>query len=125
MTPTRIVTNFFDCWAQGREKIFQSMHDYLAPSAVWENVGLSRTVGPEEAEAAFQAFEPMQNCQRIDVEYIAIAEQGEMVLTERIDHLIDAEGNAFASIRVAGILKVEQGKITEWRDYFDATPFAL
>lgn len=124
MSPTETVKAFFARWSQGKESMFRSLHDYLSPEAVWENVGLSRTVGPAEAEAAFRAFGPVQDCQRMDVEYIAVAENGDIVMTERVDHLIDPEGRRFASIRVAGVLKVEGGKITEWRDYFDTIPFA-
>ncbi len=124
MSPTETVKAFFHCWSQGRERMFGSLHDYLSPDAVWENVGLSRTVGPDEAEAAFRAFGPVQDCQRMDVEYIAVAETGDLVMTERVDHVIDKEGKISLSVRVAGVLRVEQGKITEWRDYFDTLPFA-
>ncbi len=52
-----------------------------------------------------------------DVEMLHIAVNGNVVLTERIDTLA---GRFFkAALPLMGVLVVENGKITEWRDYFD------
>lgn len=52
-----------------------------------------------------------------DVDMVNIAADGGVVLTERVDHL---SGRFFrASIPLMGAFVVEDGRITQWRDYFD------
>jgi limonene-1,2-epoxide hydrolase len=52
---------------------------------------------------------------------LAIAVVGRKVLTERVDHMLDADGKKIDLLRVMGIFEVDDnGKITRWRDYFDA-----
>ena len=52
-----------------------------------------------------------------DVEMVNIAVNGNVVLTERVDTLA---GRFFrARLPLMGVLVVKNGKITEWRDYFD------
>ena len=50
---------------------------------------------------------------------IAKDSTGNKVLTERIDHLRNADGDAVMSLAVMGIFEVQGDKITGWRDYFD------
>jgi limonene-1,2-epoxide hydrolase len=123
-TPIETVTAFFRCWSDGIDALYGSLHEYFTPRTVWENVGLSRTVGPAEAEACFRLFEPMKTCLRMDVEMLAITAQGNKVLTERIDRVIGPDGRESATVRVMGTLEVENGRIVAWRDYFDTLPFA-
>jgi limonene-1,2-epoxide hydrolase len=52
-----------------------------------------------------------------------VATVGNTVLTERVDHLVDAAGKTTMSIPLMGIFVVEDGKIAQWRDYFDTAPF--
>jgi limonene-1,2-epoxide hydrolase len=50
---------------------------------------------------------------------INVAVNGNTVLTERMDTFI---GKGFRSeLPVMGVFVVENGQITEWRDYFDWT----
>ena len=123
-TPAETVTAFLMCWNEGVDRIYSSLHEYLAPDGVWENVGLSRTVGPAEAEAVFKSFEPMKTCKRMPVELLAIASVGNKVLTERVDTVIDSSEQVSAVVRCMGTFEVSDGKITAWRDYFDTVPFA-
>lgn len=54
---------------------------------------------------------------RFNVDMINIVSNDEIVMTERLDTL---EGLFYKiDIPLMGILKVEQGQIVEWRDYFD------
>jgi limonene-1,2-epoxide hydrolase len=55
----------------------------------------------------------------IRVENRAVAAAGDKVLTERIDHMVDAAGRTFYSAAVMGIFEIADGKIAAWRDYFD------
>lgn len=123
-TPIETVTDFFKRWSDGIDALYGSLHEYLTPQTIYENVGLSRTVGPAEAETCLRLFEPMKTCLRMDVEMLAIAATGNKVLTERIDRVIGPDGRESATVRVMGTLEVEDGRIVAWRDYFDTVPFA-
>jgi len=123
-TPVETVTAFFRCWSNGMVALYGSLHDYFTSQTVYENIGLSKTIGPVEAEACLRLFEPMKTALRMDVEMLAISAQGNKVLTERIDRVIGADGRVSATVRVMGTLEVENGRIVAWRDYFDTLPFA-
>ena len=58
-------------------------------------------------------------CTEIVYEVLARSESGGTVLTERIDRHLWDDG-ARADIRVMGRFDVVDGRITLWRDYFDA-----
>jgi limonene-1,2-epoxide hydrolase len=123
-SPVETVRAFLAIWSEGPEAIYRALYDYLAPGCVYENIGLSRTVGPAEAHACFAAFGPMKNCLRLDVEILAIAADGDRVLVERIDRVIEHDGRETMAAPVMGIFEVKSGRITAWRDYFDTIPFA-
>jgi limonene-1,2-epoxide hydrolase len=56
---------------------------------------------------------------------VHIAADGPFVLTERFDNAFDADGNVAHAFKVMGILKVEDGRIRWFRDYFyDTAEFA-
>ena len=123
-SPIETVRAFLAIWSEGPEAIYRALYDYLAPDAVYENVGLSCTRGPAEAHACFAAFGPMKNCLRLDVDILAIAACGNRVLVERIDRVIATDGRETLAAPVMGAFEVTDGRITAWRDYFDTLPFA-
>lgn len=124
MNAIETVQAFVDSWKQGRAAINASVHDYMTPDCVYENVGLSKTTGPEEAIAFFDQMATQMPLESITVAMLAIAAQGDEVLTERIDDIKAADGTTLVSLRVMGIFKLRGDKICEWRDYFDTAAFA-
>lgn len=123
-SPIDTVRAFLAIWSDGPEAIYRALYDYLTPDAVYENIGLSRTRGPAEAHACFAAFGPMKNCLRLDVDILTIAADGNRVLVERIDRVIEHDGREAMAAPVMGSFEVQDGRITAWRDYFDTVPFA-
>ena len=80
---------------------------------------MSDTTGVEETVAFVHQFEATTRSSWMRAEMLALAESGNRVLTERIDHLYDADDKLMMSLAVMGIFEVEGDKITGWRDYFD------
>ncbi len=101
-----------------------SFRQYMTADCAYENVGLSSTKGPDEALAFFAGFSQQVPFVAITMDLLSIAVAGDAVLTERIDYLKDAEGKILLTIPLMGIMKIRDGKICEWRDYFDTAPFA-
>ncbi len=87
----------------------------LDGKVVYHNIGLEPAVGREAALAAvkfqFDMFDP------ISFRIRNLAEVGDTVLTERIDE-ITANG-VMAPVPVMGTFEVTDGRIVQWRDYFD------
>ena len=73
--------------------------------------------------ATMQSFIDGFQLDRMVVEFVAIAANGNTVLTERIDHLERADGSKILSLPVSGTLEIVDGKVVRWSDYFDPRPF--
>lgn len=123
-TPTEIVQEFLDRWAVPGD-LEASFRDAFTPATVWENVGLAVTTGAEEAIAFNRTFETQYGLATIKVDMLAIAADGNRVLTERVDHLLRGDGSAIMSARCMGVFEVEQGKIVAWRDFFEPVADAV
>jgi limonene-1,2-epoxide hydrolase len=101
-----------------------SLNQYFSADCRYENVGMSKTVGAAEAIAFFAAFAKQCPFATIDIDMLSIAVSGDTVLMERIDYLKDIDGKTLLTIPLMGVMKVKDGRIYEWRDYFDTAPFA-
>jgi len=55
----------------------------------------------------------------VHVDMLAIAADGNRVLTERLDRLVRADGSEIAAIKAMGIFEVEGNHVVAWRDYAD------
>ena len=60
--------------------------------------------------------------QQVDWEVLNIAENGNVVLTERIDNFVLSDGKHL-SVPVMGTMELQDGRISAWRDYFDLATF--
>ena len=90
----------------------------------WANTGFPTAQGREACLATWDAFHQGSGFTGLTVDWIAAAtaEDGVTVLTERVDHLHDANGKNLLSIPLAGTLVVRDQKIAAWRDYWDPRP---
>ena len=122
MSAEQTVEAFLRAWGGGIDAIRRSFHEHFTDQTVWENVGMSITVGPEQGLSIIDEFERSADMGAIMVEMISIATNGDRVLTERIDRILGKDGSEKLVVRLMGIFEVEEGKITRWRDYFDTAP---
>ncbi|MES2492171.1 MAG: limonene-1,2-epoxide hydrolase family protein [Pseudomonadota bacterium] len=119
--PEQIVTEFLGAWPQSVDTLRGSFHDYLADDVVYENVDLTHTTNRADALHLIDNFLP--GLDHITIDMLAVAVNGNKVLTERIDYLRNKEDEVLSTIRVMGIFEVVDDRITAWRDYFDMRPF--
>jgi limonene-1,2-epoxide hydrolase len=123
LRPASIVEAFLAAWARpGQWR--SALLDYFTSDCVYENVGLSRTVGPEQAIAFVDSFNSKLPFVTMKVEMHRLAESEDVIMTERVDSFYDASGAMIFSLRVMGVFELADGKIAAWRDYFDLSPFA-
>jgi limonene-1,2-epoxide hydrolase len=88
----------------------------IAETCEYDNVPLGKVQGPEGVRAVLEPF----FAPTIENELISLREitSGPVVVLERLDRHLLATG--WVELPVTGIFEVHDGKITLWRDYFDA-----
>ena len=119
-TATETVKAFCVQFSKSKLGMHEAIRAYFTPKTVWENVGLAVTTGIDDALGVLAQFNQAMGIDAIDIEMLAIAADGDRVLTERIDHLLRADGSEVWDPRVMGIFEIEDGRIRAWRDYFDS-----
>ena len=119
-TATETVKAFCVQFSKSKFGMHEAIRAYFTPTTVWENVGLVVTTGIDEALGVLAQFNHAMGIDAIDIEMLAIVADGDRVLTERIDHLLRADGSEVWDPRVMGIFEIEDGRIRAWRDYFDS-----
>ncbi len=111
-TPSDVVREF--CAAIDRKDL-ANVESLLDEEAVYHNIGSEPAVGRDAALAAvkfqFDMFDP------IAFRITNLAQDGDIVLTERVDE-VTANG-VTAPVPVMGTFEVKDGRIVKWRDYFD------
>lgn len=100
-----------------------AFEELLSEDCHWANSGFPTAEGKQACLALWDNFNAGFGITGIRVETTHWASSGGSVVTERIDHLLGADGAVIASAPLAGTLEVRNGKICAWRDYFDPRPF--
>lgn len=116
-TPIETVTAFSAAFPSDNGKA--SVRRWFTPRTVWVNEGVSTTTGIEEAIAFLERPGRSLDIAAVHFDMLAIAADGNRVLTERLDRFVSADGSAIAAVKVMGIFEVEGDCIVAWRDYFD------
>jgi limonene-1,2-epoxide hydrolase len=104
------------------DDMLKTLTEYTTDDLVWQNSGLPTCNGRDEAVAFLEQFAKSFSMAAIKIDILAIASAGNVVITERVDHFLDADGQVLASVSLAGTLEVRDGKVSAWRDYFDPRP---
>jgi limonene-1,2-epoxide hydrolase len=101
-----------------QDEDFDTAEALVSEDLVWHNVGVAKMRGRRRIMKLFRSGEGRAG---FEVKIHHIATDGNSVLTERTDALI------FGPLRlqfwVCGTFDVQDGRITVWRDYFDAFDF--
>jgi len=116
---------FFDQWNTDFPTMCASFHTYFAKDAIWWNTPVFPQVQGVE-EAYEQILRPSNESSlamhRTHVETLNIAQVGNLVYNERIDHIIQTDGTVVLSIPICGVIEFnEDGLIQHFRDYCDTT----
>jgi limonene-1,2-epoxide hydrolase len=113
MTPQEIVRAFM---AAVERRDVESAVAFLADDCEYDNVPMSKTFGPQAIGALLDAF--LKPAKEVIWETLREAATGNIVFNERIDRFLFAHG--WVEIPVTGVWEITDGKISLWRDYFDA-----
>jgi limonene-1,2-epoxide hydrolase len=110
-------------WSQGTEAAAAATREHFADDCVWEQTGIPTTTGPEEAAQLMIGMEAM-GFTAIEVDFRNVVAAGDVVCTERVDHIIGPDGARKGSCPVVGVTEFRDGKISAWREYFDSANLA-
>jgi len=113
-TAIRIVRDFCAAWDRLDEGAILAA---LSDDIFYHNIPMA----PVEGIAAFKAFLTGFPVSSAEFEIHHIAGTGNVVLTERTDRFVIAGKSVV--IRVMGTFVIKDGRISEWRDYFDLSEF--
>lgn len=93
---------------------------FFAPDALYHNIPLPPVRGVEAIRAVLQGFLGMASQVDWVLHHVAETPDG-VVLTERTDRFLVRE--RWLELPVMGSFVVRDGRIAEWRDYFDMKQF--
>ena len=112
---SEIVVAFVDAWNRCD---WDGLEAFFSDDVVYHNIPMEPANGKTAAMAIIRNMQPA-SC---DWEIVNIAENGNVVLTERVDNFVMADGRR-VSLPVMGTMVIEDAKISVWRDYFDLASF--
>lgn len=115
MNNTDIVLAFVQAW---NDKNWDGIEALFADEVIYHNIPMTPLNGKAEAMAMIRGMQPKE----VDWQILNIAENGNVVLTERVDNFVMADDKE-VSLPVMGAMELDQGKIVAWRDYFDLPSF--
>ncbi|WP_213575815.1 limonene-1,2-epoxide hydrolase family protein [Rhodococcus sp. USK13] len=94
---------------------------YFADDTMYQNMPLPAAYGRDAVHTTLVGLFTVLRIDKIDTFYIASRDG--IVFTERVDLLTALPTGKSFELPVNGILHIQNGKITEWRDYFDLRSF--
>lgn len=115
MTNSETVMNFIQAW---NELDWGAVEAAFTDDVVYHNIPMAPLQGKQAAMAFITGMQP----ESVDWQVLNIAENGNVVLTERVDNFVMAGGKDL-SLPVMGVMEIHNGKIRAWRDYFDLATF--
>ena len=117
MTPGETVTALIKA---NEARDIDALLAVVTDDIVYENVPMGVMNGTEEVRAMLAPF--LAGAERVAWEVLEQVEQGDTVMNERVDRFW-LVGDHKVELRVAGVFKVRDGKVSVWRDYFDLAEF--
>ncbi|MEQ8861217.1 MAG: limonene-1,2-epoxide hydrolase family protein [Pseudomonadales bacterium] len=115
MTNSDIVVAFVDAW---NRMDWDAVINLLTDDVIYHNIPMEKIEGKAAVRAAITGMQPLA----VDWRILSIAENGDKVLTERVDDF-DMPGGRHLSMPVMGTFEISDGRISAWRDYFDLATF--
>lgn len=116
----RVVRDFLHAMGPTAADVRASYGKYLADDCVWENTGFPPCVGKAAILEFLDALLEITGFVRVEATFRHLASTGDVVLSERIDDMVRADGSLWLRFPIMGAMRVgDDGLIHEWRDYFN------
>lgn len=117
--PIDVVRQFLKDWENGFVGAFEK---WMSDDALWQNTGFPDAKGRDAYMDLLRRYQSVTAMPYGRAEIINIASAGDVVLTERVDHLW-GDGEHKHSAKIMGAFVVRDGRIVRYSDHFDASKF--
>jgi limonene-1,2-epoxide hydrolase len=114
-------TAFFASWGASFDSMCEGFGIELDPECDWDQRPMWRTHSRDSALSFLRLARRTLSLDTIDVDLLSVAVVGEVVHTQRIDHLRRRDGSLIVSAPVAGVLTYRGDRVVHWKEYFDPT----
>ena len=114
--PIELVQRFCAAWGDGD---VDALIAFFTDDAVYHNIPISPVTGKDAIRTTIEGF--TAGVDKIEFRVNAIAADGDVVLTERVDVFTTPDKSI--ELPVMGTFETRDGKIAAWRDYFDLNQF--
>lgn len=111
-----IIRNFVAAWSRLDAS---ELAGYFAEDGCYFNIPAQPVRGRTNVEKFIRGF--ISTWQETVWELRNIAAAGDIVYTERVDRTKTTQGNV--DLPCFGVFEMKDGKIVEWRDYFDMATY--
>jgi limonene-1,2-epoxide hydrolase len=116
MSSIELVRRFFEACVRADPDEFAA---YFTEDAVWWNAPWQPVKGRQAIRETL--YRGAQRMTALPWEVHHIVAEGDVVMTERVDHFL--VGETHIHVPCMGILELRDGKIAAWRDYWDLRQF--
>ena len=115
-----LVRAFYEVWSR---LDVEELMSYFTETSVWHNVPDGEPLRGASAirQVIEWLVEDWTRDAKVNFEVLNFASRENLVFSERVDH-VESLGRR-VDLPVVGIFLIENGKIVEWRDYYDAATF--
>jgi limonene-1,2-epoxide hydrolase len=111
-----IVREFIGCWSKLDP---EELAGYFAEDGCYYNMPFQPVKGKEAVLGFITEF--TKTWTETDWEILNLVESGDVVVCERVDRTRSTSGNV--DLPCVGVFEMRDGKISEWRDYFDLATY--
>ncbi|MDZ4865818.1 MAG: limonene-1,2-epoxide hydrolase family protein [Alphaproteobacteria bacterium] len=112
----RIVRDFIAAWSTLN---VDRIVGYFTDDGVYHNIMLQPVAGRENLRKFIQGF--VKSWSATDWEIRTLISKGDIVIAERVDRT--SLGAKQVALPCCGVFELKDGKIREWRDYFDMATY--
>lgn len=116
MDNAKVITDFVTAWSRLDAAELAS---YFTTDGCYYNMPTQPIRGQQEVQQFISAFTASWTATQWDI--VSIAAAGDTVYCERVDRTQTKTGNV--DLPCLGVFEMQDGKIKEWRDYFDLQTF--
>lgn len=112
----RIVRDFIAAWSTLN---VDRIVGYFTDDGVYHNIMLQPVAGRDNLRKFIQGF--VKSWSATDWEIRTLISKGDIVIAERVDRT--SLGAKQVALPCCGVFELKDGKIREWRDYFDMATY--
>ncbi len=102
------------------EAFKKTYRDTMTDDVHWESVGGTPHIGVEECVKHLDELPAETGMDCCEIEVLNIPSDGDVVLTERVDHMHRADGSVIFDLRIMGTFVLRDERIARYTDYYDS-----